>query len=160
MSDSDLLERLAAHKVLQGVPREELAWLVAHGTLRRFAVGQVVSKKGEPVLEMMIQLSGLLVIYMDRGGNRRKVFESRAGELTGLLPYSRLQITTGIPIFEEESEVLSIHRDQFPEMIRECPTVTATGVHVMLDRARHFTSTDLQDEKMISLGRLAAALVY
>jgi signal transduction histidine kinase len=45
-------------------------------------------------------------------------------------------------------------------MIRECPDVTAKLVHVMLDRARHFTSSDLHDEKMRSLGKLAAGLAH
>jgi signal transduction histidine kinase len=30
----------------------------------------------------------------------------------------------------------------------------------MLDRARHFTSTDLQDEKLVSLGKLSAGLAH
>jgi signal transduction histidine kinase len=38
--------------------------------------------------------------------------------------------------------------------------VTAVLVHAMLDRARSFTSTDWQDEKMTSLGRLAAGLAH
>jgi signal transduction histidine kinase len=45
-------------------------------------------------------------------------------------------------------------------MVRECDEFTAVCVHVMLDRARHFTSTDLQEEKMLSLGRLAAGLAH
>jgi len=39
-------------------------------------------------------------------------------------------------------------------MTRECSEITATLVHAMLDRARLFTSSDLQNEKMISLGKL------
>jgi signal transduction histidine kinase len=45
-------------------------------------------------------------------------------------------------------------------MIRQCPTATTILVHVMVDRARHFTSTDWQDEKTMSLGRLAAGLAH
>jgi C4-dicarboxylate-specific signal transduction histidine kinase len=30
----------------------------------------------------------------------------------------------------------------------------------MLDRARHFTSTSFQDEKMVSLGKLSAGLAH
>jgi len=45
-------------------------------------------------------------------------------------------------------------------MIRECPVVTEKLVHMMLDRARRFTSSDLQDEKMQSLGRLSAGLAH
>jgi signal transduction histidine kinase len=45
-------------------------------------------------------------------------------------------------------------------MIRECHTVTSILVHTMLDRARTFTSADLHDEKMVSLGKLSAGLAH
>jgi signal transduction histidine kinase len=45
-------------------------------------------------------------------------------------------------------------------MIRECPTITAALVHTMVDRARAFTTSDLQDEKMVSLGKLSAGLAH
>ena len=38
--------------------------------------------------------------------------------------------------------------------------VTSILVHTMLDRARLFTSGDLQNEKMISLGKLSAGLAH
>src|SRR5262249_36098529 len=41
-----------------------------------------------------------------------------------------------------------------------CPTVTASLVHLMLDRVRRFESSYLQDEKMVSLGRLSAGLAH
>jgi signal transduction histidine kinase len=45
-------------------------------------------------------------------------------------------------------------------MIRECPVVTSILVHTMVDRARVFTSSDLQLEKMASLGKLSAGLAH
>jgi signal transduction histidine kinase len=42
----------------------------------------------------------------------------------------------------------------------ECPHVTAALVHVMVDRARTFKVSDLQVEKMASLGKLAAGLAH
>src|SRR5207248_9225930 len=53
-----------------------------------------------------------------------------------------------------------IGREHFADLIRECPVVTTMLVHVMLDRARQFTSSDLHDEKMLSLGKLAAGLAH
>jgi signal transduction histidine kinase len=66
----------------------------------------------------------------------------------------------GETMVEEPSHGLVIHRDCFFEMVYKCPTVTGILVHVMIDRARQFTSTDWQDEKMMSLGRLAAGLAH
>ena len=39
-------------------------------------------------------------------------------------------------------------------------TNTSILVHIMIDRARLFTSSDLQNEKMISLGKLSAGLAH
>src|SRR5262249_28055492 len=38
--------------------------------------------------------------------------------------------------------------------------VTSILVHKMLDRSRVFTSSELQDEKMVSLGKLSAGLAH
>jgi len=66
----------------------------------------------------------------------------------------------GEAIVSEPGEVLMVDSRFFQEMILKCPWVTATLVHVMVDRARVFTSSGLQDEKMASLGRLAAGLAH
>jgi signal transduction histidine kinase len=47
-----------------------------------------------------------------------------------------------------------------PDLIRECPEITAVCVHTMVDRARVFKASDLQDEKMVSLGKLSAGLAH
>ncbi len=156
----DLVERLTAHRALQGVPRAELEWLAKNGEFRRFRTGELLSQKGAEPQYMAVMLSGKGGMYMDRGAVRRKMTEWGAGELTGLMPFSRMTTTIGDPVVEELSDVLAVYRDQFPEMIRLCPHVTAACVHTMLDRARHFLSTDWQDEKTMALGRLAAGLAH
>ncbi len=45
-------------------------------------------------------------------------------------------------------------------MTQACFEVTSILVHTMIDRARLFTSSDLQNEKMISLGKLSAGLAH
>src|SRR5262245_12311823 len=56
--------------------------------------------------------------------------------------------------------MLHIDSGLFPQLIRECPSVTAACVHSMLDRARTLTESHLHDEKMFSLGKLAAGLAH
>jgi signal transduction histidine kinase len=160
MAAPDLLARLAQHRTLGFVPVDEREWLVKHGTMRTFAVGDVLTRKGEVSDAMTIVFSGRLVIRVDRGAGSHKVFEWQGGDVGGLLPFSRRPMPPNDVVAEEVSELLLIPVGDLPELIRECPAVTAATVWAMLDRARQFTSSDLRDEKLLSLGRLAAGLAH
>jgi signal transduction histidine kinase len=158
--EQDLMSRLARHRALGDAPAGEHAWLVAHGTLRSFGAGEVVSVKGTHVPKLIILLSGHLVIRGDRGAGSHKIFEWRGGDVGGAMPYSRGATPPNDAVANEDMEVLEIPEQSFGEMTRECPAVTARLVHAMLDRARMFTSADLRDEKLVSLGKLAAGLAH
>lgn len=160
MVDTSLVERLAAHRTLAAAPRPQLEWLAAHGELRRVAVGEATAVEDQPITGLWVLLSGHVTIRVDRGAGPRKVMEWTSGDVSGLLPYSRLSKPPGTARADEETEILFVSRDHFPEMIRECHELTAILVHVMLDRARVFTSSDQQVEKILSLGRLAAGLAH
>jgi signal transduction histidine kinase len=160
MTAEQLVERLAAHRTLSKVPREQLAWLAARGVLLRLPAGALVRKTGEPIHELWVVLSGHLDIHLHRAGGWRRVMEWHGGDVTGLLPFSRMRGGPGDTRAVEDSEVLGVSSDHFPEMIRDCQELTGVLVHVMLDRARHFRASDLHDEKLASLGRLAAGLAH
>lgn len=160
VTDQDLVERLASHRTLGSAPRDQLAWLASRGTLRRFDAGETLARKGDPIHALFVVLTGQMSILVDRGAGPRKVMAWNAGDVGGLLPYSRLFAAPGNSIAEQATEVLALHRDQFPEMIAHCHELTSILVHLMLDRARRFTTSELHDEKMLSLGRLSAGLAH
>ena len=160
MTDADLVDRLAGHKTIGEAPREELAWLASHGSVRQLNAGGVLTAKGAVVDGLFVVLSGCIAIFVDRGAGLRKIMEWRGGDVTGMLPYSRLVSPPGDTVAQEPSTILAIPRDQLRDMIRECHHVTSILVHTMVDRARVFTSSALHDEKMISLGKLSAGLAH
>jgi signal transduction histidine kinase len=160
MSDTDLVDRLAALPGLGEVPREELEWLVAHGTFEVHEAGYVVGPKGARIEKLWLIVSGLVAIRVDRGAGPRLVTEWHAGEVTGMLPYSRMKGPPGDNYCAEKTELLGIHERHFPELVHQCPLFTAYTVHTMVDRARNFNTSALQDEKMVSLGKLAAGLAH
>jgi signal transduction histidine kinase len=123
-------------------------------------MGTVLTPKTGPVLGLYIVLSGHLSIHVDRGAGPQKVMEWHGGDVTGLLPYSRLVAPPGDVKAEESTEVLLVPREEMSGLIRDCYELTSILVHVMVDRARQFTSSDLQEEKMSSLGKLAAGLAH
>jgi signal transduction histidine kinase len=157
---AELVERLAAHRMLGSAPRHELAWLAEHGHFTRFDPGAVVSRKGDPVDYMVIQFTGRTSSTLDRGSGMRYVLETHGGEVSALLPFSRLRSSLGDVVVEEPTELIVIYRDAFPEMIRECPVIIETLVHYMLDRSRVLAATTMQDDKMMAMGRMAAGLAH
>jgi signal transduction histidine kinase len=157
-----LVERLAHQRTLTGLPRHELEWLAAHGSIERFEPGQVVAAADEVPDKMYVMLAGTMAIYVERDGVRRKAMEWKSGDVTGMLPYSRMGRAPGdtVAVSAEPIEGFSVNQRDFPEMIRECPELVARLVHLMLDRARFFKEDDLYGEKLKSLGRLSARLAH
>ena len=160
LSSADLVNRLAEHRLLGRAPRQELEWLVAHGSLRQLQTGDVLTPKGDPVAGMFIILEGRIAIFVDRGSGLHKVLEWPAGDVTGLLPYSRLTTPPADTLAQEPTTILYIDREWMRDLVLECHQVTTILVHAMLDRSRVFTSSDLHDEKMMSLGKLSAGLAH
>jgi len=160
MSGDILFEKLSQHRTLKPAPREEIEWLVAHGHAHSFPECAILTPKSGPVAGLHIVLSGYITIHLDGPSGRRKVMEWRAGDVTGMMPYSRIVSPPADVIVEEAAEVFTILREDLQEMIRNCPELTTIFVHIMLDRARAFTQTFLQDEKLVSLGKLAAGLAH
>jgi signal transduction histidine kinase len=160
MTTEELVKMLVNHRTLGNAPLEELTWVAEHGVLNQFQPGMVIGKEGEVVDSLFIVFSGRMSTYMNAGTVKRKFSEWAGGDVTGLLPFSRLTISTGETIIDELTEVLSLSRSDLPALTRNCYEVTAIMVHAMTDRARRFTSTVLRDEKLISLGKLASGLAH
>jgi signal transduction histidine kinase len=160
MSVTDLVDRLAALPRLAGIPPEELEWLVEHGTFEAHEAGHVIGPKEKRIEKMWVVISGHVAIRVDRGAGPRLVTEWHAGEVTGMLPYSRMKGPPGDNYCAEDTELLAVEEEYFPELVHCCPAFTAYTVHTMLDRARNFNTSALQDEKMVSLGKLAAGLAH
>ncbi len=160
MTTEELVDRLSAHKTIGKAPREELVWIATHGTFTHFQVGDIVTRQTKVVDRLVFLLSGRASISVARGNRMRRVMEWQGGDVTGLLPYSRMLNPPGDTVVEEAGEAVMLSRDDLPGLIHNCHEVTAILVHVMTDRARRFTSTDLRDEKLVSLGKLAAVLAH
>lgn len=160
MSTPSLIDRLTQHRTLGRAPRAQLEWLAAHGTRRHYHTGQPVVTEGEPISDLWVILAGRVSIRVNRGAGPRKVMEWRAGDVGGMLPYSRMRHSPGTAVADEPLELLLVPDTCFGPLVRECHELAEVFVHVMLDRARIFMSSDLQVEKVLSLGRLAAGLAH
>jgi signal transduction histidine kinase len=156
----ELLARLKAHRTIGKAPLEELEWIAAHGEILHLTQEYLDAHQQDSVLALWIVLSGHFTIMVDRGTGPRKAFEWGGGDVSGLLPYSRMTFAPGRVFVDEPGDLVRVGREHFRELITKCHEVTSMLVHVMLDRARQFTVHDFHAEKMHSLGRLAAGLAH
>src|SRR5678816_1352130 len=121
MTAADVVDRLTNHKTIGQAPRAELEWLAAHGSVRHMNVGDVLTAKGNTVEGMFIVLSGRISITVDRGTGPQKIMEWREGDVTGLLPYSRIVTPPGDAVAQEPTEILEVASAHFRALIVECP---------------------------------------
>lgn len=145
---------------LQSVPATELEWMARAGKEWDLAEGDFLFKRDQASDNLHILLEGKLRLYGLVNGSQREFGAMESGDITGVLPYSRMKIAGGFGQATEPCRVFSLHRDHFPEMIRENYSLTSAFVHKMTNRVRSFTALQQQNEKLMALGKLSAGLAH
>jgi len=154
-----LVDELRAIKVFADLPQDQLAWLAERLEERRYTVGEVLARQGDPVDHLIVILEG--EIRIQRGeGVEEVMFRGFAGEVTGLLPYSRLTHYSGIARAVIPTRVAALHRNHFPEMLSRMPLLGQRLVSIMADRIRETTRIETQRDKLMALGKLSAGLAH
>ena len=158
--DRPVKEALENIPLLADLSDTELQWLADHVEDCRYSAGQVLSRQGDPAEYLLIMLEGEIQARTEIGGPDVPVYIASAGEITGLLPQSRMTklmrtVTAAVPM-----RVARLHRQYFGEMLTVIPRLDARLVGVMADRIRDTTRNDIQHEKLAALGKLSAGLAH
>jgi len=144
---------------LHGLPLEERLWLATHGEELVAQTGEVLFEEGAPAENMILLLSGEIHVRRQQG-SAMELFVGRAGQMTGLLPYSRMKGYGGQGIAISPVWALLIPKDRFPEMLAAIPSMGQRAVSTLLDRVREVTRIEQQAEKLSALGKLAGNLAH
>ncbi len=139
---------------------ETLQWIIDHSKIQTFKVDEVLFKTGDPVDEMWIPLSGSFDFYWDTNGQLSYIRTWKVGDISGLLPYSRMKTSPGYSISTSQGHALMLHKRHFAEMERRFPDLVKCFVELLTDRVREFTASHQQQEKMSALGRMSAGLAH
>jgi signal transduction histidine kinase len=145
--------------VFSDLPEEQLAWLAQQGEEVRANAGEVIFREGDPADHMFVFLEGEFEGRPERAADRQ-VFHVRAGDVTGLLPFSRLRKFQGTGRAITALRLARFHKSIFPEMLQRMPVLTERLVTLMLDRVREFTRVSEQRDKLEALGKLSAGLAH
>jgi len=160
MPTQDHLDTIASFPLFAPVPRAELEWMCARADLVRLAADTVLRDTGAAIDDMWIVLAGRLAVQVERSGARRNFHESGPGAVIGAMPFSRMRKAPARLAVEEDTTLCALSRSHFADLVRECPELTSALVHELLDRSRDFRTSEMHDDRMQSLGRLAAGLAH
>jgi signal transduction histidine kinase len=140
---------------LEGLSDSEYAWLARNGTEVFAEAGTMIFQEGQPADKMTIILTGEIHVQA-----RNQLFIGRSGQLTGLLPFSRMKAYGGRSTAVADTWALAYKRELFPEVLKNIPSFANRAVSTLLDRVREVTRMEQQTEKLQALGKLAANLSH
>lgn len=158
--EQPLNDALKAIPLLADLSDTERQWLIGHVEDCRYAAGEVLARTGEPAEYLFIMLEGEIQARADGGGANAPVYIATAGEITGLLPQSRLRTLSRTVTAAVPTRIARLHKQHFGEMLTVIPRLDARLVGVMADRIRDTTKSDIQYEKLAALGKLSAGLAH
>ncbi|MCG8374668.1 MAG: cyclic nucleotide-binding domain-containing protein, partial [Balneolales bacterium] len=143
----------------ENVPEDQLQWLVENSKLCTYQPDEILFKPGDVVEHMYIFLDGEVRIQLKRGEQLHLLGSLVTSDISGKMPFSRMQSSAGYLTVLEECTVLETHESLFPEIAKHYELIEAF-VHSLSDRIRSFTSQQQQNEKLVALGKLSAGLAH
>jgi signal transduction histidine kinase len=159
-NEEPLRQALRSISLLADLTEAEIDWLAGHAEEHHLADGEMISREGDPADRMSIVLAGEMMGRREKGGESSRVFVARAGEITGVLPFSRMRLWASTVRAVGPTRIAAIPVSLFGEMLAAIPALEPRLISLMTDRARETTRVEQQNEKLLSLGKLSAGLAH
>src|SRR5271156_3198138 len=153
--NSDLLLAPA----FKDLPEDQITWFISQSKELHFKAGEIYSRQGDPADSMYIVLGGQIELRGEMAGEAF-VFTLDPGEITGVLPYSRMKQFTVTGRAMTDCRLLQFPASQFPDLVHRMPELTQRLVGLMSDRIRETTRREQQRDRLASLGKLSAGLAH
>jgi signal transduction histidine kinase len=145
--------------VFADLPDDQLDWFISQSQELHLKAGEGYARQGDPANAMFVLLEGQLQGRGEIGGETI-IFTISQGNVTGVLPFSRMKQFTVSGRAEADSRILRFPASLFPELIRKMPELTQRLVGLMADRIRETTRMEQQRDRLASLGKLSAGLAH
>jgi len=156
MVDKSELLRVPAFADL---PDDQIAWFLAHAEELHLKEGTTYIRQGDPADGMFVIVAGQLQARGEIGGET-VMFTSKSGDVTGVLPFSRMQQFPVDGRATTDATVLRFPASLFPDLVQRMPELTKRLVGLMSDRIRETTRMEQQRDRLASLGKLSAGLAH
>jgi signal transduction histidine kinase len=141
------------------LPDDQISWFLGNSQEMHLAAGDVYVRQGDPADWMFVILEGQFQWRGEFGGDT-VVLSAKPGDVTGVLPFSRMKQFTVTGCAVTDGRVLKFPASLFPELVQKMPELTTRLVGLMSDRIRETTRFEQQRDRLASLGKLSAGLAH
>jgi signal transduction histidine kinase len=141
------------------LPDDQIEWFISQAQELHLKAGETYSRQGDPADAMFVILEGHLEGRGELSGEII-VFDLAPGDVTGVLPFSRMKQFTVGGRAVTDSLALRFPASQFPELVQKMPELTKRLVGLMSDRIRETTRIEQQKDRLAALGKLSAGLAH
>ena len=124
--------------VFADLPDDQIDWFISQSEELHMKAGGTYIHQGDPADSMFVILEGQLQGRGEFGGETF-FFNSKAGDIGGVLPFSRMKFYTVSGRAITDSRVLRFPVTAFPQLIQKMPDLTQRLVGLMSDRIREAT---------------------
>ena len=156
--DEPLADALRRVRVFEGLDDAQRQWLADRMDDAHYATDEQPFAYGSPADRMVAILAGEVKIVLP--GTSEPFLFLHEGDVSGLLPYSRMTVLRATGQATRPTRVAFLHKQHFPELLRDLPTVAERLVWMMSDRVRDFAVHETHREKLMALGKLSAGLAH
>ena len=146
--------------MFENLEEDQYAWLASHMEEKTLKDGEQYSKAGDKAEWMFILFQGRVQFKTDSQSGRSVVFMVSEGDVSGMLPNSRMKEFGADSFAVGDTRIGRLHIDHFPEMLDIIPVLEARLAHRLLDRTRNAANVQIQQEKLAALGTMAAGLAH
>jgi signal transduction histidine kinase len=141
------------------LPEDQIAWFLGQSQEVSFQAGDTYVRQGDPADAMFVILEGEFQWRGEFGGETI-MLTSKAGDVTGVLPFSRMKQFAGTGRAMTAGRMLRFPSSLFPDLLQKMPELAKRLVAVMADRIRETTRLEQQRERLAGLGKLSAGLAH
>ncbi len=156
MAEKSELLRVSAFADL---PDDQVAWFISQSQEVHLKAGDTYARQGDPADAMFVVLEGQFQWRGELGG-QPVVFSSKPGDITGVLPFSRMKQFTVNGSAVTDGRVLRFPASLFPDLVQRMPELAKRLVGLLSDRVRETTRIEQQRDRLASLGKLSAGLAH
>ncbi|MBO9154041.1 ATP-binding protein [Chitinophaga sp. GCM10012297] len=153
-------QTLQEFSILKDVPENQLQWLIDQCEQESRPEGDFIYKPDVPLRGIHFVLKGTIEFYRLQNGNKQVIAEIGSRQVTGILPFSRANLSLGFTICKTDVDMLVLPKPLIKTMIERHYELTQVLVMAMINRVRELTAQAQQNEKMMALGKLAAGLAH